>query len=109
MLPSFQSSLLEDAVKRTRRHIEVGLASNSYGAGLNGVRVLPMATGSSSQSPTVLLDQLNYFSKLHVRRPPDTYQPLVCKSSLGSSFCTSSPRMASPTSAEHSATTCGSL
>ena len=37
------------------------------------------------------------------------YHPRVCNNSLGSIFCTSRPFMASPTSAEHSATTCGSL
>jgi hypothetical protein len=38
-----------------------------------------------------------------------SYQPLVCSNSFGSSLATSMPRMASPKSSQHSATTAGSL
>jgi hypothetical protein len=37
------------------------------------------------------------------------YHPRVCSNSFGSSLATSMPRMASPKSSQHSATTAGSL
>jgi len=74
-MPTFQASLLEDAVQCSRRHIEVRLACYCYGPWFRRVPELAMATLGSNQPPAVLLDHLNNISKFHATDPqkPGSY------------------------------------
>jgi hypothetical protein len=79
---------------------------------LQSLFACPTHHGAACRSGTYAPKLFRVFSittTYFIQLTTDNYHPLVCSNSSGFSFDTSSPRIASPSSSEHSATTWGSL